>query len=108
MSMTGGAKSARPRVQLVGPAVGTVLMRRLAPTVGLLVTTSAQFLLGGAILLAVSALLEPWGSLSWSPAMLPGLLVLGVLGMGFAYLAWFWLLDRMSLVRLGMASSWSP
>jgi drug/metabolite transporter (DMT)-like permease len=85
------------------PAAGTVLMRRLAPTIDLLVTTSAQFLLGGAILLAVSALLEPWGSLSWSPAVLAGLLVLGVLGTGIAYVAWFWLLGRVSLVRLGTA-----
>ena len=78
-------------------------MRRLAPTVDVLVTTSAQFLLGGAMLLAVRALFEPWGALSWSLAMLPGLLVLGVLGTGFAYVAWFWLLDRISLVRLGTA-----
>lgn len=85
------------------PAAGTVLMRRLAPTVDLFVTTSAQFLLGGAILLAASAVLEPWGSLSWSPAMLAGLLVLGVLGTGLAYVAWFWLLDRVSMVRLGAA-----
>jgi probable blue pigment (indigoidine) exporter len=85
------------------PAAGTVLMRKLAPAVDLLVTTSAQFLLGGAILLAVSALFEPWGAVSWSPAMLPGLLVLGVLGTGLAYVAWFWLFDRVSLVRLGAA-----
>lgn len=85
------------------PAAGTVLMRRLAPTVDLLVTTSAQFLLGGAILLAVSALVEPWGATSWSPTMLPGLLVLGVLGTGLAYVVWFWLLDQISLIRLGTA-----
>ncbi len=85
------------------PAAGTVLMRKLAPAVDLLVTTSAQFLLGGAILLAISALFEPWGAVGWSPAMLAGLLVLGVLGTGLAYVAWFWLLDRVSLVRLGAA-----
>jgi drug/metabolite transporter (DMT)-like permease len=85
------------------PAAGTVLMRRVAPTVDLLATTSAQFLLGGAILLAASVVFEPWGSVSWSPAMLLGLFVLGVLGTGLAYVAWFWLLDRVSLVRLGAA-----
>jgi drug/metabolite transporter (DMT)-like permease len=85
------------------PAAGTVLMRRLAPAVDLLVTTSAQFLLGGAILLVVSALVEPWGAVSWSPATLIALLVLGVLGTGLAYVAWFWLLDRVPLVRLGAA-----
>ena len=76
------------------PALGTVLMRRLAPTIDLLVTTGAQFLLGGAILLAVSAVFEPWAEISWSPATVAGLLVLGVIGTGFAYVAWFWLLGR--------------
>ena len=85
------------------PATGTVLMRKLAPAVDLLLTTSAQFLLGGAVLLAASALLEPWSAMSWSPAILAGLLVLGVLGTGVAYVAWFWLLDRVSLLRLGAA-----
>jgi probable blue pigment (indigoidine) exporter len=85
------------------PAAGTVLMRRLAPTVDMLLTTSAQFLIGGTILVAVSALLEPWGALNWAPATLTGLLVLGVLGTGLAYVAWFWLLARVSLARLGAA-----
>lgn len=85
----------------VTPAAGTILMRRLAPSVDVLLTTSAQFLIGGTILLAVSALLEPWGAFIWSPATLAGLLFLGVLGTGIAYVAWFWLLDRVSLVRLG-------
>lgn len=81
------------------PAAGTVLMRRLAPAVDLLATTSAQFLLGGAMLLAISAVLEPWERVDWSPAMLPGLLFLGVLGTGLAYVAWFWLLDRTGRAR---------
>lgn len=85
------------------PAAGTVLMRRLGHSVDLLATTSSQFLLGGGILLVVSAFVESWGDVGWSPAMLAGLLVLGVLGTGAAYVAWFWLLDRVSLVRLGAA-----
>jgi drug/metabolite transporter (DMT)-like permease len=87
----------------VSPVAGTVLMRRLAPSIDLLGTTGAQFLLGGTILLAVSALLEPWRAVSWSPTILAGLLVLGVLGTGLAYVAWFWLLGHVSLVRLGAA-----
>lgn len=83
------------------PAAGTILMRRLAPTVDLVITTGAQFLLGGAMLVAVSAFLEPWSAAGWSLSMLPGLLVLGVAGTGVAYVAWFWLLDRVSLARLG-------
>lgn len=85
------------------PAAGTVLMRRLGPSVDLLTTTSVQFLLGGAVLLGVSALLEPWAVLRWSPATLVGLLVLGVLGTGVAYVVWFSLLHQVSLVDLGTA-----
>ncbi len=76
-------------------------MRRLGSSVDLLVTTSAQFLLGAALLIGVSLLLEPWGAVRWSPSLLPGLLVLGVLGTGIAYVAWFWLFSRVALVRLG-------
>lgn len=85
------------------PVVGTILMRRVGPRIDLVVTTSAQFLLGGAMLVAASALREPWGALSWSGATIAGLLVLGVLGTGVAYVLWFWLLGRASLVHLGAA-----
>jgi drug/metabolite transporter (DMT)-like permease len=46
------------------PAAGTVVMRRLGPSVDLLITTGVQFLLGGAVLLVVSAALEPWSGLT--------------------------------------------
>lgn len=90
-------------VAAAAPALGTVLMRWLAPTIDVAVTTGAQFLLGGAILLAVSVVFEPWESVSWSPALVAGLLGLGVIGTGFAYVAWFWLLGHISFVRLGAA-----
>ena len=85
------------------PAAGTVIMRRLGSGIDLLATTSAQFLLGGLMLLVVSALSEPWAALTWSPAAILGVLVLGVLGTSVAYVAWFWLLDRRSLAQLGAA-----
>jgi drug/metabolite transporter (DMT)-like permease len=87
----------------VAPGVGTVLMRRIGPSVDLLVTTSAQFIVGGVMLLAVSAAVEPWGALTWSPAATLALLVLGVLGTGLAYVLWFQLLDRLPLAQLGTA-----
>ncbi|MEX0630410.1 MAG: DMT family transporter [Chloroflexota bacterium] len=86
----------------IAPTGGTLLMRRLAPNIDLVATAAAQFLLGGAILVGVSAILEPWSNLRWSAAI-PGLLVLGVLGTGFAYVGWFWLLGRLPLVILGAA-----
>lgn len=85
------------------PAAGTILMHKLSPTIDIVVTTSVQFLIGGAILAGISALIEPWGGLIWSPASVLGMLFLGIVGTGFAYIAWFWLLDRASMVRLGAA-----
>lgn len=85
------------------PAAGTVVMRRLGSSVDLLMTTTVQFLLGGLALLGASAIVEPWAAVTWSSAGVAGLLVLGVLGTGIAYVAWFWLLGRTSLLQLGTA-----
>ena len=85
------------------PAAGTVVMRRLGSGIDLAATTSVQFLLGGVMLLGVSALFEPWAAVTVSAAVVVGLLSLGVLGTGVAYVAWFWLLNRTSLARLGAA-----
>ena len=85
------------------PAAGTVVMRRLGSGIDLLATTSVQFLFGGLMLLGVSAFLEPWATISWSAAAVVGLLGLGVLGTGVAYIAWFWLLNRTPLAQLGAA-----
>ncbi len=85
------------------PAAGTVVMRRLGSSIDLLVTTSAQFLLGGAILVTASALAEPWSGLAWSLSSVASLLVLGVVGTGVAYVVWFWLLGRSRLSQLGAA-----
>jgi len=87
----------------VAPAAGTVVMRRLGQRVDLETTTAVQFLLGGVLLVAASALVEPWDGLSWSSGLMAGLLVLGVLGTGLAYVAWFGLLARIPLARLGAA-----
>lgn len=84
------------------PAGGTLLMRRLTGSVDLLATTAAQFFLGGVMLVAVSTAVEPWAGVPWAAAV-PSILVLGVLGTGVAYVIWFWLLGRLSLLALGAA-----
>lgn len=88
-------------IAAAAPACGTVLMRRLGSSVDVAMTTGVQFLVGGAILLGISAILEPWAAQRWSQATLIGLLVLGVLGTGVAYGVWFWLLTTASLAGLG-------
>jgi len=100
---TSAAGIALALLAAAAPAAGTVLMRRLAPTVDVVLTTCAQFLVGGTILAGASAVLEPWGALHWSLATVVSLLILGVAGTGLAYVGWFWLVDRVSFVRLGSA-----
>lgn len=85
------------------PAAGTIVMRRLGSGIDVPATTSAQFLLGGLMLVATSAVSEPWASLGWSAEAVVSLLVLGVLGTGVAYAVWFWLLGRATLAHLGTA-----
>ncbi len=88
-------------VAAIAPALGTIAMRRLADSVDLVVTTGLQFALGGAVLLLASALTEPWTPGALTTGLLVDLAVQGVAGTGLAYVAWFWLLARMPLVRLG-------
>jgi drug/metabolite transporter (DMT)-like permease len=90
-------------VATVAPAIGTILMRRLGSDADLPLITSVQFLLGGAFLIAASVATEPWTALAWPAETVVSLLVLGVLGTGVAYVAWFWLLGRLSLVSLSSA-----
>jgi len=85
----------------IAPSIGTVVMRRLGATIDLLATTSAQFLLGGLMLLGASAVLEGWSGSTWGLTVVAETLLLGVLGTGLAYVAWFWLLGRMPLASLG-------
>lgn len=86
----------------LAPAAGTIMMRRTVE-IDLLATTAAQFLLGAAMLVGLSAVVEPWADVSWSAGAVLGLLVLGILGTGVAYVAWFWALPRMTLAGLGGA-----
>lgn len=85
----------------VAPAAGTVLMRRVGDSIDLPATVAAQFVLGGVILVALSAVTESWSGLQWPNATIASLAILGVLGTGVAYAAWFWLLGRTSFARLG-------
>lgn len=87
-------------VAATAPAGGTILMRRIGANVDLLATTSAQFLLGGILLAFASAVTEPLGAVRPSPSLLIDIVVLGLAGTGAAYVAWFWLLARVSLMRL--------
>ncbi len=85
------------------PAAGTVLMRRLVGRVDLLVVTAWQFLAGGAILLALAAIVEEPLVVRLSGSDVLALAFLGVVGTGLSYLVWFGLLERVPLAHLGSA-----
>ncbi len=85
------------------PAIGTLLMRRLVGRVDLLAVTAWQFLGGGVGLLAAATVFEPPVALRLDPVAMASLLFLGVVGTGLAYMAWFGLLERVPLTRLGSA-----
>lgn len=85
------------------PAAGTILMRWIARRADLLVTTAWQFLGGGLALLAAAALIEPPPAARLDGAVVGALLLLGIVGTGLAYVAWFGLLQRVPLSHLGAA-----
>ena len=85
----------------LAPAIGTVLVRRLAMPVDMEWTTAAQLTMGGLLLLGLSRISEPWGSVSWGWATLGSVVVLGVVGTGVAYAVWFRLARVVPLARLG-------
>lgn len=85
----------------LAPAIGTVLVRRLAMPVDMEWTTAAQLTMGGLLLLGLSWISEPWGSASWGWTTLGSVVVLGVVGTGVAYAVWFRLARVVPLARLG-------
>ncbi|MEM9816439.1 MAG: EamA family transporter [Cyanobacteria bacterium P01_D01_bin.6] len=68
--------------------LGTVLTKRWQPPVPVLVFTAWQLVVGGALLLPIALMLEgPFAHLSRTN--IQGLIYLGVIGTGLAYLLWF-------------------
>ncbi|MEM9119027.1 MAG: EamA family transporter [Cyanobacteria bacterium P01_F01_bin.56] len=68
--------------------LGTVLTKRWQPPVPVLVFTAWQLVVGGALLLPIALMVEgPFAHLS--RMNIQGLIYLGVIGTGLAYLLWF-------------------
>ncbi|HEY3546346.1 MAG TPA: DMT family transporter [Propionicimonas sp.] len=85
----------------LAPAIGTLLIRGAASGIDIEWTTMGQLLIGGLMLLGVSGVVEPWGSVRWDLAPVVANLVLGVAGTGLAYAAWFRLARVVPLTSLG-------
>lgn len=92
----------------LGVAVGNVLLKHLAGRVDPLMATGWQFVLGGGALSLAAWIFEVPGQVSWTPAFVTVLLVLGLLGTALAFALWFSLLHRAELTRLNTFTFLTP
>ncbi len=87
--------------------LGTVLVKRWRPSVSLLVFTAWQLTVGGALLLPIALVVEgPFDT--FTPTHLQGLIYLGTVGTGFAYLLWFRGIRHMSATAVSYLGLLSP
>jgi len=91
----------------VSMGLGTVLVKRWRPNVSLLVFTAWQLTVGGALLLPVALVVEgPFTE--FTPTHLQGLIYLGTVGTGLAYLLWFRGIGRLSATAVSYLGLLSP
>jgi drug/metabolite transporter (DMT)-like permease len=79
-------------------AVGTVLFKKYEARVSTLWAVAVPFVVGGVVLTALGLLVEPWGEVSWSAALVASMLYSSLVGISAAWVIWF------ALVRAGEAS----
>lgn len=87
--------------------LGTVLVKHWQRPVSLLVFTAWQLTVGGALLLPIALIVEgPFDTLSRTN--LQGLIYLGTIGTGFAYLLWFRGIGKLSASAVSYLGLLSP
>lgn len=87
----------------VGIASGALLARRLA-NVDILALGAWQFLLGGAVLAVIAAIVEGPPTVTWSARFIAALSILGLAATALPYVLWFAELRRASLTAV---TSWT-
>lgn len=92
-----------PLVAAAGFAISSVVFKRLEAEGEVLNVAAWQLLLGGAPLLAVSALLESGTTIEWNAPFLGLLLFLALIGTGLTTAVWYWLVQRDDVGRLSIA-----
>lgn len=91
----------------VSMGLGTVLVKRWQRPVSLLVFTAWQLVVGGALLLPIALITE--GAFSeLTTTNLQGLIYLGTIGTGLAYLLWFRGIDKLSASAVSYLGLLSP
>jgi drug/metabolite transporter (DMT)-like permease len=85
-------------VAAVAWAFGTVLVKRREETLAGPVTITAQFFIGGTVLVVLGLFIEGPAEIAWTPGLWAGLGYAGLVGTALAWALWFW------LIRAGEAS----
>jgi drug/metabolite transporter (DMT)-like permease len=103
-SLSGGANAIAPVGVILGAAsaffwaLGTVYFKKYEARVSTLWAVAVPFVVGGALLTALSLVVEPWGEVSWAGAFVASLIYSSLVGIALAWVIWF------ALVRAGEAS----
>lgn len=85
-----------------GAAVASVTRKMLRAGDDLMSLTGWQLIVGGLVLLGLSAVSEPETSVSWNGTFVALLLVLALAGTALSTWLWFWLLERAEAGRLSL------
>lgn len=92
----------------IGITFNNVLIKLLGDEVDPLVSMGLQLVLGGLLLGAIVAIVEPQAQISWTPRFFVSLLGLSVFGTALAYWLWCWVLTRVDLSRANVFSFLVP
>ncbi|MDI1310875.1 DMT family transporter [Prosthecobacter sp.] len=83
-------------------AVSSVTVKRLHPGNDLMSLTAWQLVAGSVVLLGLSAVFEPHGTIMWTGGFIGLLLFLALAGTALSTWLWFWLLQRAEVGRLSL------
>ncbi len=83
-------------------AVASVTVKRLRPGDDLMSLTAWQLVAGSVVLLGLSAVFEPRGTIAWTGGFVGLLLFLALAGTALSTWLWFWLLQRTEAGRLSL------
>ena len=101
-SAPGPLAAVLPLTAAAAAAGSAVLLKWLQVGDALVSVAAWQLLLGGVLLLALSAVLEPAGEVTWTPRFAGYLIFLAAVGTAFALIAWYWLVQREDVGRLSI------
>ena len=107
-TLQGVAGALFPLGAAAGFAISSVLLKKLYAKEAVLQVAAWQLLLGGVLLLALSALLEPRAAIEWAAAFIGLMLFLSLIGSALTTAVWFWLVQREDVGLLSISLFFVP